>query len=314
MDQFARTWAWTVMGLAATIVFVTFSLIVAASLEIMPVTAAPPEPDYYAPIVGPAPLERDDFVRFVTYNIRWGLGTDGVNLARTASVLNALDADVVLLTEVDVNWRRSGNVDQPAYLSHATNYPHSYYGPALKTWSSGNGNPSYYGNLLLSRFPIVRAETIVLPHAKGSEPRAVIVADIVIDGEAVTVLGTHLGLSKSERMMQLEHVRHVAGTDTKRTVLLGDFNARPESDEIRRLTSDGRLVDTQAFMGVEENTFPYPEPYARIDYIFVSPDLADSVISARPVHVGGSDHLPVTLDLRWPPEPGAPLASDDGPG
>lgn len=301
MDQSARSWAWTVMALAAIIVLVTFALIVAASLGVVPVATTPPEANY-VPIGEPGPLERDDFVRFMTYNMRWGLGTDGVNLGRTAAVINAMDADVVFLTEVDVNWRRSGNVDQPAYLAHVTEYPHSYYGPALKTWASGNVNPSYYGNLLLSRFPIVHAATVALPRPVNSEPRVVIVADIAIGDETVTVLGTHLGLSETERMMQLEQIRQLIGAEPERTILLGDFNARPESAEIRRLVDEGRLFDAQALVGVDGNTFPYPEPYARIDYIFISPDLADSIIAAQPVHIGGSDHLPVTLDLRWPPD------------
>ncbi len=102
--------------------------------------------------------------------------------------------------------------------------------------------------------------------------------------------------------MQLEQIRQLIGAEPERTILLGDFNAWPESAEIRRLVDEGRLFDAQALVGVDGNTFPYPEPYARIDYIFISPDLADSIIAAQPVHIGGSDHLPVTLDLRWPPD------------
>src|SRR5690606_17412152 len=58
----------------------------------------------------PGPVTR---VRLATYNIHWGLGVDGVqSLERTAAVLREMDADIVVLNEVDVNWRRSGNMDQ----------------------------------------------------------------------------------------------------------------------------------------------------------------------------------------------------------
>lgn len=309
MEQFARTWAWTVLALAAAIVLTTFSLIVAASFGFSPVTTMPLEQGDTGSMSEHAPTHRNGFVRFMTYNMRWGLGSDGVNLARIASVLQEADADVVLLTEVDVNWRRSNNVDQPAYLAHVADYPYSYYGPALRTWASGNRQPSYYGNLLLSRYPIVHAETVALPRPSGSEPRAVIVADILINDETVTVLGTHLGLSDSERMQQLEHIREIIGINSARTVLMGDFNARPESAEVRRLVEKAGLLDTQALTGAENNTFPYPEPYARIDYIFVSPDMADGVLRSEALFVAGSDHLPVVADIARPERDGPPLAS-----
>src|SRR5690606_35623768 len=88
-------------------------------------------------------------LRLATFNIRWGLGADGVrDLTRTAAVLRAMDADIVLLNEVDVHWRRSGNKDQPAYLAQAAGYPYMYFGPALRTWASGGPRLSLYGNLL----------------------------------------------------------------------------------------------------------------------------------------------------------------------
>lgn len=299
--------------MTATAVVIAMALIIAATAGVAPVTTMPTERGDSASMADHVPTHHDGFVRFMTYNIHWGLGADGVrDLERIAAVLRDTDADVVLLTEVDVNWRRSGNVDQPAYLADAAGYPHSYFGPALTTWASGNSQPSYYGNLLLSRFPIVRAETIALPRPAGREPRAVIVADIVIDEETVTVLGTHLGLSQMGRMMQVSHIRQLVGTDAVNTIVLGDFNARPESTEMRQLTEQAGLLDTQALMGLEENTFPYPEPYARIDYIFVSPDLADAVIHSRALSVAGSDHLPVIADIARPQRDRPPLASASG--
>lgn len=264
-------------------------------------------------------------VRFMTYNIHWGLGTDGVHdLDRIADVLRRADADIVVLTEVDVNWRRSGNTDQPAYLAKTAGYPYSYFGRSLTTWASGTTRVSEYGNLILSRFPIVHAQTVALPRPVGREPRSMAIADVLIDGELVTVVGTHLGLNERERLVQVTRIREligaslpeataVSGEKSRSVVLMGDFNARPSSPEITRLTHfPGGFIDTYDARHAPEtqlsaavpvshgHTFPYPVPYARIDYIFVSPDLADNVIDAGPLYIGGSDHLPVIADIAWP--------------
>lgn len=285
-------------------------------------------------------------VRFMTYNIHWGLGTDGVHdLDRIVDVLRRVDADVVVLTEVDVNWRRSGNVDQPAYLARAADYPYWYFGRALKTWASGGTRQSEYGNLILSRFPIVRAQTVPLPGPVGREPRSAAVVDVRIGDELATVVGAHFGLNEQERLAQAAHVRSLieiasaqpsgrADYTTRSVILMGDFNARPSSAEIELLTKlPGGLVDTHLIertartsprnitrnsaarvdhrntgrpdvdmfdVRLDGNTFPYPDPYARIDYIFVSPRMARHVIFSGPLLVAGSDHLPVIADITWP--------------
>src|SRR5690606_39922411 len=87
--------------------------------------------------------------------------------SRIAAALRAADADVVLLNEVDVHRRRSGNVHQPSFLAAAAGYPYWYYGSSFTSWASGGLRLSHYGNLLLSRFPIVHAETVALPRQIG---------------------------------------------------------------------------------------------------------------------------------------------------
>src|SRR5262249_1878579 len=103
----------------------------------------------------------------------------------------------------------------------------------------------------------------------------------------------------------------------------GDFNAAPDSDEIRFMTGrcslGGRSVHFADAFGVvghgEGTTFSWRNPFAsdfrepdrRIDYIFVrSPDqkargepLASSVCFDRPVNgVYPTDHFGVVANLR----------------
>ena len=54
-------------------------------------------------------------MKFVTYNIQYGLGRDGrYDLDRTAKVIEG--ADFIALQEVERFWKRSENVDQVAEL------------------------------------------------------------------------------------------------------------------------------------------------------------------------------------------------------
>ena len=70
-------------------------------------------------------------MKFVSYNIQYGFGADGrYDLDRVADVI--ADADVIALQEVERNWQRSGNDDQPELLSRRL--PHHYCGlwPGLR--------------------------------------------------------------------------------------------------------------------------------------------------------------------------------------
>ena len=80
-------------------------------------------------------------MKFVTYNIQYGLGRDGrYDLDRTASVVEG--ADVIALQEVERFWKRSGNVDEVARLAERLADFHWVYAPGLDmdaSYSDGDG-------------------------------------------------------------------------------------------------------------------------------------------------------------------------------
>ncbi|MCH2154165.1 MAG: gluconate 2-dehydrogenase subunit 3 family protein [Phycisphaerales bacterium] len=66
---------------------------------------------------GESSPENATAIRVATYNIKHGRGMDGtIDLERTAATLEALKADLIALQEVDDQARRSGGVDQAAWL------------------------------------------------------------------------------------------------------------------------------------------------------------------------------------------------------
>ncbi len=104
-------------------------------------------------------------MKFASYNIQYGKGKDGrFDLARIAA--SVADADVIALQEVERFWPRSGNVDQPAELAALLPDFYWVYGPGYDM-DADTGRPGgarrQFGNMLLSRTPIVTSRNHLLP-------------------------------------------------------------------------------------------------------------------------------------------------------
>ncbi len=108
-------------------------------------------------------------MKLVTYNICYSLGRDErFDLPRIARAVEG--ADIVALQEVERFWPRSGVVDQPAALGELMPDYYWVYGPAFDVDGSvGNSDGTVlnrrrqFGNMLMSKSPIVSSRLYVLP-------------------------------------------------------------------------------------------------------------------------------------------------------
>ena len=121
-------------------------------------------------------------IKVVTWNIRFGIarfpffgdscGDDVIlddativeNMAAIADSLNVIDADIVLLQEVDVSSKRTGYMDQVQYLLDNTNLNYGCYASMWKADfipSDGIGRIDA-GNAILSKYKLTDAERIQL--------------------------------------------------------------------------------------------------------------------------------------------------------
>ena len=140
--------------------------------------------------VGEEPDYNGDPIKIVTWNIRFGGGRiewiidscgehaladyDSVenNLQKIADTLNTMDADIVLLQEVDIESKRSGFMDQVQYLLENTNLNYGAYAPMMEVdfvFSDGLGRLNT-GNAILSKFKITDAERIKLSLRSDQSP------------------------------------------------------------------------------------------------------------------------------------------------
>ena len=155
-----------------------------------------------------------------------------------------------------------------------------------------------YGNGIISRYPILEAETVGIPDPEVRtgkryyETRCVLKAKIDVAG-GLNVLVTHFGLNVDEQENAVNTV--VANLEPEKCVLMGDFNVRPENERIVPIRE--RLYDTAELFDEPKGSWPSDEPRGKIDYIFTTKDL--QVLSADIPAIVSSDHRPhiATIEL-----------------
>jgi endonuclease/exonuclease/phosphatase (EEP) superfamily protein YafD len=154
------------------------------------------------------------------------------------------------------------------------------------------------GLMLFSRYPIVDVayEVPVATH----EP--FIVARIAIGPEVVTVIAVHPSHPTSSsfartRELYLKRVAEVVARTDGPVVVAGDFNSSPWSEPFLNLQREGRLTDAAA-RRPWFSTWPtwLPGLGLPLDHVLVNRRLVVRELERGPDV--GSDHYPVTADLR----------------
>lgn len=263
-------------------------------------------------------------LRVATWNVWWRFGGNWeARQPGLIRVLEEMDADLIALQEV---WE-DGSACQADLLAEALGYERAWTG-------ASRIDGIHFGNAILSRWPLTATSSRMLPsmpsddggrncrvlHARAAGPR----------GE-VDLYTAHLSYRPEESHVRQQQVRaicrwvHEQGTAGYPPVVAGDFNATPESDEVRMMTGKTAVpVDGLVFYDAwESSNQPGPgftwshenvhtamalEPNRRLDYVFVGKPLANGAghaVSAKLVGtepVDGlfpSDHFGVVADLRY---------------
>ena len=212
-----------------------------------------------------------------------------INFDVIADAIKMVNPDVVGFQEMRNVGPNEEYTDQTRILSEKTDLPNYYFGKAI------DFELGPYGNSIISRYPIVSAETISIPDpdpktgTKYYETRAVLKVKLE---QGITVLVTHFGLNDDEQINAVKTV--VANLEKEKCILMGDFNLRPDSPILLPIRE--RMKDTASVFSEELLSFPSDNPREKIDYIFVSPDI--EIISADIPAIVASDHRPHTAELK----------------
>jgi endonuclease/exonuclease/phosphatase family metal-dependent hydrolase len=265
-------------------------------------------------------------VRVATLNIWNRFGPWDDRLAAIHDGVRALAPDLLGMQEVlRLDPGEGDALDQAAAVGGPFGYHAAYARARDQRW---------YGNAALSRWPIARSVTVELPRCGTDEKRSLLFAEIDAPFGRVPFFVTHLNWKFEDGHVREAQVREiaafvesVAAPEAFPAILVGDFNAAPDSDEIRflrGLTSLGgsrRVFYQDAFEvagdGTPGVTFarrnpfaaPLREPDRRIDYVFVrgrdersrAEPLEARVCfdaAAGPARAFPSDHFGVVATLR----------------
>jgi len=248
-------------------------------------------------------------LRVLSYNIHKCIG--GVDRryepGRIVEVISKLDADVVMLQEVDAGVKRSNGDRQAELLGNELGLRYHTWFPNVDIRGGGQ-----YGNAILSRYPLIESSNIDLT-LRFKKRRSVLHGVLRVRHDdvdrTVHVFNMHLGLARYERKRQLEmflNSHPFSGLHAETPIVVGgDLN-----DVYGGL---GQLLAPSGFRGIDRRplTFPAWGPLRALDAIFVRGAMdfmklsrCDSELARR-----ASDHRPIVAEVRLLPHHAH--ASDD---
>ena len=220
-------------------------------------------------------------IKITSYNIQYGVGQDSTyDPTRTVAAL--LDQDIVCLQEVSTNWRDCNRDNLPQLLAAELNL-FMAYAPAFEVDAStrdSNGVVTNirrgFGNMVLSRWPILysRAHSLPRPYVSVPQkffprvelPRVALETVIDVDGTPLRFISVHLShLPGKQRVAQIEKLKKLVGTlpeeaplwDSDRRIatwseervappiadsslILGDFNFEPDSSDYHLMVTKNK--------------------------------------------------------------------------
>ena len=224
-------------------------------------------------------------MKIVSYNIQYGLGRDGrYDLGRIADSIR--DADIIALQEVERFWQRSGMRDEVHELAQCLPEHRWVFGPNVDLDASYRDTDGrlvnrrrQFGNMVLSRFPIISSRNFPLPKRgliyQHSVQKGLLETVIDAPGRPLRVYCVHLcHLCEETRMPQVETILNVVRTAPEEggawngdhpephmgwtegempvmpddCIVMGDMNFTPKSREYAALVGPyapgyGRLVN-----------------------------------------------------------------------
>lgn len=235
-------------------------------------------------------------MRLLSYNIHKGIGGHDrrYSLKRIIEVIEHENPDLLLLQEVTHLFKRCGGDDQTSLLCEHFKACDSVYQQNVRLKTGG------YGNLLISRWPIVERHSISLQLGKKKNRGAVVTVVDTPEGK-LKLVNVHLGLAEKERHWQIGHLlgHHLfRGIEGVPELIVGDFNDWRNTLAAKELGSQGFTHVT----GPPSRFRSFPAWFAlgSLDKAFYRGDvrIKEARIISSAAAKRASDHRPLVIDFH----------------
>ncbi len=235
-------------------------------------------------------------MRLLSYNIHKGIGGRDrrYDLDRIARVIEHENPDVICLQEVTHHARRTHKDDQPQILA-------ARFGSTANVFQMNvHYREGGYGNLILSRWPVVDSYHLCLRWG-GWKPRGAQLVILDTPDGPLHLANWHLGLRDRERHWQVETLlshhqfRKAAGLPT---LIVGDFNDWQNKLARAALAEYGFEEATRP--ASQFRSFPAFMAILSLDKAFHRNGVrvAEVRVVRTPLAKRASDHLPLVVDFR----------------
>ena len=280
-------------------------------------------------------------ITILSWNIQNGEGVDGIiSLDRIAStIFNISNPDLICLQEVSRNCKLKDGT-QPDQLMQLSNIFRGYvpfFGPAYDVLRSGESQREQFGNIILSKLPVMSNFNHILPQPVDSSfrhmPRQVTEVTVKTPFFPICVMTTHLEYgSQAQRYAQVERILNIKDDidqlslnpaivqepgpyakleRSNKLILCGDFNFEIDSKEYDLLIIKNQnheaLIDAWSHLNPNTEHAPtcgifdkkqWPEGDHCRDYAFVSSNLKNNIDSIMVnEETDASDHQPFVVSI-----------------
>lgn len=253
------------------------------------------------------------------------------NMETFLQLLEETQPDVIGVQEIDFCSKRSHYINQLKTIAEKAVYPNAakainwdkryipfpYWPPSL-----------HYGRILsgqavLSRWPILSTERIVLPKPKSTPffynafylDRLIQGIKIKIGGRDLIILNVHLdAIERETRENQAKRLLNIYHSykDDYPVLLMGDFNSIPPDapqkkdfpdEPVTDFTNDRTIqffLEDPGLKAADINTFTFPtdSPTRQLDYIFYTHDKIQLIRVSVP-NIDSADHLPMLMQFLF---------------
>jgi len=250
-----------------------------------------------------------NYIRVVSWNIERGL-----RFAAIVDFLRSIEADLILLQEVDSNARRTGRRDVTRELARALGLYYVFGTEFLELSEGSERSPALHGLATLSPWPLSKGRIVRFQHQscfwqprwyvpriglfqRRLGGRIALVSEALIYRERLASYNLHLE-SRGKDVLRLQQLREALEdsercTDSSLVVFGGDFNLKAGNGDAADMLHCAGCHDA---VGLPEIPTAAPgAPFRRarsIDWIYRSSEIHSEGLVHN--HIQASDHYPVS--------------------